>query len=376
MDIVEEDMSSSDDQETDRPLRLGGPSLCSTPALFVLDGIDESTKQRITIPVHKVPVVLGRQHDPKDTTVNFVSLGASKSISRLHLEIQYLFPLSKTKLGRLDNTKSANGSFVIQTSQPMLKSSLLTTTATTDSATSQGFSLKVLGKNRVLVDRTLVPPQQSCWLTSSSSIRVGTLCLYLLLPSEQKRSSECLYLSDEEEQRPTKRRLSVSTAQPVAAPSLVAKQPQKSNKTQEYQTQLQNMSTEELLDKLQAGVENGTWDRKLQMVGHVVAGRAVLDAATALQQSTQQESFSRGDIMDWIQGSQLYGKRFVANMLSNMNASSYQSTVITNALVKMGFDRTASHGRFIKWIPPDRVAAPTKEGTDKEGPAATADDES
>lgn len=117
--------------------------------------------------------------------------------------------------------------------------------------------------------------------------------------------------------------------------------------------ELENLPVEVLLEKMNTAIENDQWDRKHQLIGTFISLCAVKDSAKDPQMQLMAEQgggVSRSEIMTWIEESDKYAK-WVKQMLSKMEARSYQAA-ITKCLLKAGFTRTGSSGRYIKWLLP------------------------
>jgi len=263
------------------------------------------------------------------------------------------------------------------------------------------FAITCLGKNRISVNGQRVEQGQTCLLEPGAAVRLGGFALYFLTPLDDSLKTT---MEVRDDVPPTKKRrislgggkggASVSTAiKPVVAgsgagagieeqaqPRQKPKHPQAGSKkggVQALQTELDALPTKELLKQMNQGIEDNIWDRRHQLIGSTLSYRAVLSATRSSElQSLAAEhkgELSRGEIMDWIAESDRY-KAWVEHMLSKMEAKSYQAS-ITKALLKAGFERTSSHGRYIKWIVPSDLFSPPAGGTDEGGGEGENDEE-
>jgi len=237
------------------------------------------------------------------------------------------------------------------------------------------FAITCLSKNRFTVNGRRVEQGQTCWLEPGAAVRIGGFLLYFLTPVEP--STTTMEVRDDVPPAKKARRISlgaggkvtVSTAmKPSVAgtgtgagidkPTTTGGGGTKKGKT--MQAELDQLPTKELLKQMNQGIEDNVWDRRHQLIGSTLSYRAVLSAtrSTELQElaARSKGELSRTEIMDWIAESDRY-QGWVEHMLSKMEAKSYQSS-ITKALIKAGFERTSSHGRYIKWrIPSDLFTA-------------------
>jgi hypothetical protein len=107
------------------------------------------------------------------------------------------------------------------------------------------------------------------------------------------------------------------------------------------------------MQQLSAALDAGTWERRQQLIGATISSRAVLEAAkdpAILKLAEEDGAVSRGDIMNFIAESPRF-EGWVKQMLSKLEDKSYQ-TSITKALLRAGYIRTGSSGRYIKWLLP------------------------
>jgi len=134
--------------------------------------------------------------------------------------------------------------------------------------------------------------------------------------------------------------------------------------------EIELLSIDVLLQKMDTAISNGLWERKHQIIGSTLCYHAVRSAGASKE--IQQEivhnidtttgtaaaaatagGVSRTTIMEWIEQSKKY-RKWVQQMLSNMEPRSYQAS-ITKSLLKAGFTRTSGAGRYIKWALPKDI---------------------
>ena len=127
--------------------------------------------------------------------------------------------------------------------------------------------------------------------------------------------------------------------------------------------EMEALPVKSLLEIMNDAVSKGLWERKHQIIGSTLCYHAVRSAGSSkeIQQEILDNSnsnnttattskdkgpgVSRTTIMEWIEHSKQY-KRWVQQMLSNMEPRSYQAS-ITKSLLKAGFSRTSGAGRYM-----------------------------
>lgn len=314
------------------PLETVGGDI-DTPAYALLTGLDTECSQTVAWPVRVLPAILGRSHATEDP--HFVDMGKLKAISRQHM--------------RIDCRATAEGILKTQKDKIVYEALRLETLVPESSKWGDRrgvFCVTCLGKNRIVVDGERLEQGQTAVLRSGSKLKVGSNLLYFLLPKEASTASiEIAAGAKKKKKRPL---LTASAAAPAA---------KKSNKSKEawptLQNDIDNMSTDDLLEQISSAIEGDVWERRHQLMGSTVSYRAVLAAAEDPEIQRQAEvggGASRSDIMKWIAESERFGK-WVDQMLGKLEDKSYQAS-ITKALIKAGFSRTASSGRYIKWVLP------------------------
>jgi hypothetical protein len=403
--VVEQPPSA---QNNNNSMVVGGST--AQPALCLLDGYREEADnviERVTVHIQRLPTTVGRAHTTDD--VHFIGLGGNdtpvaKAVSRMHIRIDYRVALPSTgKCGYLktkDTSSAPSSDFVYCDTDPISVTDILVppcasnnviygsadTLATTTTLPKNGFyTLTVVGRNRVMVDGHRVEPGQMALLSRLSTVRVANFCFYFVLPAAPPLQPRTLSICDDDNEptssnnnpnaaiagaavlpaaKKRKLSLSVSTAVPAVAGSGFGPTGVFSNgrrlggvvKTT-LQSEIEELSTNELLDQMTAALDEQVWDRRHQLIGSTISYRAVLVAAQdpALYQVAMaaQGQLSRTEIMDWIAESPMF-RNWVEQMQSKMEAKSYQAS-ITKALMKAGFKRTASTGRYIKWHLPDSL---------------------
>jgi hypothetical protein len=116
------------------------------------------------------------------------------------------------------------------------------------------------------------------------------------------------------------------------------------------QSELDQLSTDILLEMMDKAFESGLWERKDQLIGSTIALRAVVSAAEApeiQEPAIKKPGVSRTDIMEWIEKSEKYSS-WSKQMLAKMEHRSYVAS-ITKSLLKAGWTRTSGAGRYVKW---------------------------
>ena len=361
-------------QSSSRPaaLSVGGPNLCRKPAFCVLDGIQDDDGSRVTFPIHRLPATLGRTLEG-NIDKNFVGMGAHKFLSRQHVTIQYLIPTAAGGCGQIQSKAQKPGEQIyFNTDDPVKADEIQLAGQTTTLPDTGFFAITCLGKNKITVNGKRIEQGQNCMLEPGAAVRLGGFALYFLTPANRPTGTTTTMEVRDDVAPSKKRRISlgggaggaaVSTAlKPAVAKSGAAiAQPAKKGPT--LQAELDDLPTKELLAQMRRGIEDNIWDRRMQLIGSTLSYRAVLSATRSaeLQKVAAENSaeLSRGEIMDWIAESDRF-RFWVDHMLSKMEAKSYQQS-ITKALIRAGFERTSSHGLYIKWtVPPDIFKPPTE----------------
>ena len=369
-----------------------------TPALCLLDGIQESdgeennTKEAVrkTVQIKRLPAVLGRRHPTVRESKKFVDLGKARALSREHARIEYRVAttasgdtgqlVSKVNAGQLVSKVNAaahpqddgdDDSFYFTRGDPLKVEEIIKGNDDEVLPSTGFYVITCLGKNRIIVNGKRIEQDQTAHIKSGDAIRISSFCLYFLTPTEGYHKTMSVR-NDDVSPLKKKRRISladkVSSAIPSVAGSGLAAgtgtatttSGAKRNQTV-MQTEIDAMSTKQLLHQMWVAMAANIWDRRHQLIGSTISQRAVVAAARDLTANgNNNNELSRGEIMDWIADSDRFGE-WVEQMLTKMEAKSYQAS-ITKALIKAGFQRTASTGRYIKWIVPDLGEESEKDG--------------
>jgi hypothetical protein len=402
--------------DTKPVVRVGGP--IETKAFALLDGIfedpDTGTQTRVTIPITRIPATLGRTHDTEDT--HFFGLGKKKALSRRQCRIYY----RDAKGGRVGQWNEESQEMTYKTPADVLKEEgddannpdkLMDAGGGKGVAegkvSSSGFYvIEGLGKNRIMVHGTRVDQGHSAVLISGSPIRISSYMLYFLQPTDAMpkykflpNSEEAALVEGDDKDKTTvskgrssggkdkddgmskKKKRKTPTLVPSSvvsssSPSVVGSSKgggggskddgpaMKKIKTdkggQTFQAELDDLPVETLLEKMSDAISKNEWERKHQLIGSTISLHAVRYAAMdpKIQILAMDGGVSRTNIMSWIEHSDLF-KEWVEQMLSKMEARSYQAAV-TKSLLKTGFTRTGSSGRYIKWLLPKDIKITVK----------------
>jgi hypothetical protein len=226
-----------------------------------------------------------------------------------------------------------------------------------------------LGKNRVLVNGARIDPGETVWITSGSAVRIANYLLYFFTPTGVIGVRKTIQIRDDIAPIAAKKRrtsFDVSTARPAvmgsgAGEGMVEEDPKNevvaatssnlSRAAKTLQNEIEALSTTKLLAEMKIAQDEDIWDRRHQLIGSTLSYRAVLAAAQDTEwYQADGGHVSRSAIMDWIAASSIFG-RWVEHMLSKLEPKSYQAS-ITKAMIKAGYTRTSSSGRYIKWIVP------------------------
>jgi hypothetical protein len=312
------DQKESKDEQSSGVL-VGGSR--EEPSFALLDGFfedpeDPGKRERITVPVKTLPTVFGRSHDTNDP--HFVGLGKKKALSRKHFSIYYRdqeggtaeWDDSVSKLKYVQNSNADKSNDKIKTKE----------------LPPRGFFvIECLGKNRILVDRERVEQGESMVIKSGSAIRISSYGLYFLLPMDAKSEQHKIEVTGA---KTNKKRKS------LPSPSLASSASKKLKATGPHsQSELDDKSTDTLLQMFFKAVNAGEWERRHQIIGTTIVCRAVISAAEdpdVQRLSLEGPGVARGDIMDWIEQSDKYGQ-WVKSMLVSFNInfnSSYLACIL------------------------------------------------
>ena len=410
LDEEEEEEDEEEEEEGDGKtmVQVGGRQ--KEKAYALLDGVieDSSTgvKSRVTIPITRIPATLGRTHDTDDP--HFFGLGKIKALSRRQCRIckfhsegvpiwepsraftcsnsvipikilldyrdpeggqvgqwdrssqtmSYKEPADVEKEGTTAPSSSANMTVPIANSKLIKPSG---EKAKSKPPSTGFFAIESLGKNRILVDRDRVDQGFSARLESGSAIRISSYMLYFLLPTDAQPKTYFVKDPNAPAGGATKKagkKRKTPTQVPSSVPSSPAgsaanKKPKTSGSSQ--QTDLDSIPVDALIEQMDDAVKKGEWQRSTQLIGSSICYHAVRDAArdAGIQEEAVDVGVSRTSIMSWIETSDRYSE-WVKQMLSKMEARSYQAA-ITKSLLKAGFTRTGTSGRYIKWLLPKDI---------------------
>ena len=341
----ESESGAADDED---PIIIGGPS--DTPSFCYLDGIHEDPetgdRERIQIPLTTLPATLGRSHDTFDP--HFFGLGKRKAVSRKQCMIYY----RDEQGGRVD-WDAKKGELVYQ--KPTQKGAKNTDLKNDTSGSSSGrgglpkrgfFVIECLGKNRIMVNRRRIDQGEAAVLESGSPIRISSYMLYFLLPTDATPKVHTVPVPT---RKSSKKRKATTAA--ADAPASTRKPP---GYFASLQAELDALDLETLLKRMTAEFESKEFGRRHQFIGSTIAVHVVRHAARApeIQRLALNGGVSRNEILDWIDKS-VY-REWVGQMLSKMEVRSYQA-LLTKSLLKAGFTRTSSTGRYVKWYLPNDI---------------------
>jgi FHA domain len=372
----EEEQEQEEEKVQEQPLLIVGGKI-TKEALCLLDGIQEDAgNSRVILSIRRLPATLGRTHDSSDR--NFVGMGSAKALSRQHVRIDYRVPTAKGGCGHIQSKVGYKAEFFYNTEDPVTASEIVMSDSEANLPSTGFYSMTCLGKNRVLVNGKRLEQGQTALLQSGSAIRIANFALYFFQPSTP--SEKTLLIRDNVSPAAKKRKLSlgVSSAIPAVAGSGTGEGIATGTSSKPtLQAEIEGLTTKELLKQMKSAVTEDVWDRRHQLIGSTISYRAVLEAThdpAFFQMAIQSDGLvSRGEVMDWIAASGTFGT-WVGHMLSKMEAKSYQASV-TKSLIKAGFTRTASTGRYIKWHLPASLYKPAQKGEGSPSGSANTDAE-
>ncbi|GAX13445.1 hypothetical protein FisN_34Lh049 [Fistulifera solaris] len=338
-------------EDTTKKRTLGGSTAvdayCLIDGFLVREDDDDSNSERVTIPVTRLPAIFGRDHEAAEPN-HFFGIGTLKLFSREHFRIDYW-----SKGGRWGQTSSSEA-FQWDNS---LESSELINPENID-LDKPFFTITCLGKNGLFVQGRKVEKDQSIVIKDRTAVKASSLCFYFLRPLH-----------------PEYRAISIpSNAKPILmdncdGDSADSPPSKKRRGFSGLQAELDLLSTDELLEQFNTAIATNVWERKHQFVGSTISVRAVMAAAQSPELhglAAKSGDLERAEVMDWIAASERFAK-WSQQMLTKLEAKSYQAS-ITNAMVKVGFTRTAEKGRYIKWRLPQQLQ-PLENGTESVNPS-------
>lgn len=291
-----------------------------TLALLHTQHLDPSDCTRITVPITRIPATLGRSHETIDE--NFFGLGPKKALSREQCRIYYQAPNG----GRFVLKENK---FVYEAHKGNKKRQVILLDENEPLPEQGFFAIECLGKNKITVGKNRVEQGQVAQLESGTPIRMSTVCLFFLEPTDAKEET-------------------------MDIPAPKPKRQRKTPKTDAMSQELEAASVDDLLKEIREAIDLGTWERRQQLTGTFLAYHAVKDASRSKKIRAlvrENGGASRKEIMDWMAASRKYGF-WVKHTLNRIELSSYQVTV-NRALQKAGYERLTKHGRYVKWkLPP------------------------
>lgn len=390
-EVEEEKEQKNDSNETKtETVTIGG--IVVKEALCLLDGLVESDEhtsdwERVTLFIKRLPATIGRSHINSDK--NFVGLGggssatnssspsgknSNKAVSRQHVRIDYRVPTSAGGCGHVQTKVGFRSEFFYNhTDDPISTSDIRilksSKTSTSVLPATGFFTLTCLGKNRVLVNGTRIEPNETVWIQSGTAIRIANYLLYFITPTiTNEMGQKTLQIRDDISPTVKKRKLSlgVSTARPAIIGSGTGEGIDgaddndgdnlntgsfRGSASRSMQSEIESLSTNQLLQEMKAANDADIWDRRHQLIGSTLSYRAVVEASHDTEWYEREGgTVSRSAVMDWVASSEKFGN-WVEHMLSKLEQKSYQAS-ITKGMIKAGYIRTTSSGRYIKWIVP------------------------
>ena len=365
---------------TNTIVEVGGS--ITTKAFALLDGIHEDpetgVRERVTIPLTKFPATLGRSHDTDDDDdddeQHFFGLGKKKALSRQQCRISYRYRDNNNNNdaqgadGRVEwdvNTKE----LVYRENKHKNKNKNNHSHNILDDYGHElpprgFFVIECLGKNRILVNQNQVYQGHTAVLEQGTPIRISSYMLYFLLPTDatpKVHTLESNSSSSSSRANPKKRPLASSSSS--SSTSSATKKTKTINPTTttmtagaSYQAELDALPVETLLKRMTEAIDNDQWERRHQLIGSTIALKAVRDSGMDpdIQSLALGGGVSRSEIMSWIETTSDKYSEWVQQMHTKMEARSYQAAV-TKSLLKAGFTRTGTSGRYVKWLLPDDI---------------------
>jgi hypothetical protein len=335
-EVARSPSESSENAQEPAAIVVGGE--IATPAFCLLDGVaygkhlDPRKSNRVTVPITRIPATLGRAHETDDP--NFFSLGPNKALSREQCRIYFQEPNgSRFVFGQdgftLEPYKGTKKRHVI----PLHDDEPLPETGF--------FAIECLGKNKITVGTHKVEQGEVAQLENETPIRMSTVCLFFLLPTDARETA--MEIPDPHAHK--RKRVSSANSEYSSAKRAATS-------GSALQQELDNMSTEELLEEMKKAMDAGEWTVRHRFMGGVLAYRAVQDASRSKKiRAIVQEhgGIQKKDIIDYIAKNPTYSA-WVKHHLGRVEFQSYQA-LVTKVLQKAGYERvgTKKTGRFVRW---------------------------
>ncbi len=203
------------------------------------------------------------------------------------------------------------------------------------------FAIECLGKNKITVGTHKVEQGEVAQLENETPIRMSTVCLFFLLPTDARETA--MEIPDPHAHK--RKRVSSANSEYSSAKRAATS-------GSALQQELDNMSTEELLEEMKKAMDAGEWTVRHRFMGGVLAYRAVQDASRSKKiRAIVQEhgGIQKKDIIDYIAKNPTYSA-WVKHHLGRVEFQSYQA-LVTKVLQKAGYERvgTKKTGRFVRW---------------------------
>ena len=412
-DDDEDDDEGDDDDEEPSATTLGGS--VPTPAYALLTGIlddpkkddDDPTKRSvISVPITRLPAVLGRNHKTKDP--NFFSLGDARLLSRNHVRIHYLDGVGGSLRSAADdggsdddsdnsdveNKQGGGGGLVYHLrsaddeDEAITVGEIVRPSSMKQLPPTGYFVLQCLGKNKITVggtgkDGRKIGQGDAAILQNGTTVRFAGFSLYFLLPKsnatggetpkmqvpnpsyaifQKKRAREeakAAAAAVEAEAEAAAAASSAAAASATAAKRIKTESASNATGTgggggkvgqAKVIADLEALPTATLLQRCNEAVaSDDAWGRPHQLLNSAVAVHAVLAAgrSTELQAVIEQHGgVTRGEVLNWVKNSSVFSG-WVDLMLGKLEVKSYEKN-ISVAITRAGFTK---HGHQ-RWAPP------------------------
>ena len=347
----DDEKSSDDGAFAEEP--LGGT--IDRPSFALLDGIYEEPKSkernRVTIPLSRLPATLGRSHDTDDP--HFFGLGLKKALSRKHCMIYY-----RDAQGGRAEWDDDKDELVYKNDEKTKEDLSELKTSAKDLPAEGFFVIECLGKNRIIVDQQRIEQGQSVVISSGSKIQISSYLLYFLLPTDASPKVHTIPGATTSSAATKKRK----------APAAAASSNKKNSGAQSH-ADLEETPVEELLEQISTAIKDNNFGRTHQVMSTIVGLHAIKDSMR--DPDIQKEALehnggvTRQSIMDFIKNSPKYSD-WVVQSLERRDERSYQAA-ITKSLVKAGYSSTAAKGRYVRWLLPKDIYEEAKQNAQAGG---------
>ncbi|KAL7539179.1 hypothetical protein ACHAXR_009068 [Thalassiosira sp. AJA248-18] len=422
------DHSSPPESPSSPSIKLGGINGSNAPAYALLVGMLDSddSNEVISIPITRLPVTLGKEHETRDPS--FVGLKESSddtTTSKLSQSMCCIFyrdahggKLGLYKKGRKKENADNDEESVADPLDGMiykpyennvaeegeksgatpLPDEILRPPGMDNKSplpTTGFFAIECTGR-KIMVGGRVIKKGQFAMLKDGIPIKIASHCFYFLMPKstssslKQQPSIKVKVVStpmkpekivsnktaDNKKDRESVGGGSSEKDDTTSSPP-PAKKPRKS---EEFLASFEDKSDHELLQLLSDKVTNPTWDHEGQRLGSTLATRGCIAAAksTTIQQIVRDEGgVTQREVIDWMSDSNNIFKDYERMMLAKIEKKSFMMSM-GKAIQRAGYTKNEFlSGRAFRWNLPEEIPMGflSKEGEDEGGESLEANTE-